>query len=48
VLRAPELDAGLQMGLTRAEQRGRISFLDLLATLLLMQPVLFCVSNFDM
>jgi len=38
VLRAPELDMGLQGGLTRAEQRGRITSLDLLATLLLMQP----------
>jgi len=38
VLRAPELDAGLQGGLTREEQRGRITSLDLLPTLLLMQP----------
>jgi len=38
VLRAPELDAGLQWDLTRAEQRGRIPSLDLLAMLLLMQP----------
>ncbi|KAK4807440.1 hypothetical protein QYF61_001991 [Mycteria americana] len=38
VLRTPELDAVLQGGLTRAEQRGRIPSLDLLATLLWMQP----------
>jgi len=38
VLRAPELDKGLQVGLTRAEQRGRITSLDLLAMLLLMKP----------
>ncbi|KAK4829642.1 hypothetical protein QYF61_005935 [Mycteria americana] len=38
VLRAPELDAALQGGLTRAEQRGRIPSLALLATLLWMQP----------
>ncbi|KAK4831314.1 hypothetical protein QYF61_016803, partial [Mycteria americana] len=35
---APELDAALQGGLTRAEQRGRIPSLALLATLLWMQP----------
>jgi len=39
VLRAAELDAGPQVGShqSRAEQRGRITSLDLLATLLLMQ-----------
>jgi len=38
VLRAPELDAGLPGGCTRAEQRGRIPCLDLLPTLLGVQP----------
>jgi len=38
VLGAPELDAGLLGGLSRAEQRGRIPPLALLATLLGMQP----------
>ncbi|KAK4822069.1 hypothetical protein QYF61_009330 [Mycteria americana] len=38
VLRAPELDAALQGGLTRAEQRGRTPSLALLATLRVMQP----------
>ncbi|KAK4819180.1 hypothetical protein QYF61_025995 [Mycteria americana] len=38
VLRTPDLDAVLQGGLSRAEQRGRILSLDLLATLLWMQP----------
>ena len=38
MLGTPELDAALQGGLTRVEQRGRIPSLDLLVTLLEMQP----------
>ncbi|KAF4794877.1 hypothetical protein TURU_097864 [Turdus rufiventris] len=38
VLSSPELDSALQMCLTRAEQRGRIMSLDLLAMLFLMLP----------
>ena len=38
VLRAPELNTGLQVGSHKAEQMGRIPSLDLLALLLLMQP----------
>ena len=38
VLGSPALAIGLQMGLTSAEQRGRITSLDLLATLSLIQP----------
>jgi len=32
------MEAGLQVGLTRVEQRGRIPSLTLLAMVLLMQP----------
>ena len=38
MLGTPELDAALQGGLSRAEQRGRIPSLDLLLTLLDTQP----------
>ena len=38
VLGSPEQDPALRMGLISAEQRGRITSLDLLAILLLMQP----------
>ena len=38
VLENPELDRGLQMCLIRAEQKGRITSLDLLARLCLVQP----------
>ena len=38
ILGAPGLDAVLQMGLTRAKQRGTITSLALLATPLLMEP----------
>jgi len=38
VLRAPELNAGLQVRSHQSRVRGRITSLNLLATLLLMQP----------
>ena len=38
MLGTPELDTALQGGLSRGEQRGRIPSLDLLVTLLVMQP----------
>jgi len=45
MLGAPELDAGLQVGSRESRVNGRITSLDLLATLFFMQPRIRLASN---